>query len=316
VSDGSFSRASASLRLAQPAISRRIALLETELGVPLFVRGKRRVTLTEAGQALLPYATRCLQLVDEGCQAAGAVKNLLRLTLAAPSSIAPHVFAPVITALEDASMEVSCRTAHTAEVIQMLLDGVIDAGFLLAGPTQAGLRLRLLHRDPVFCVAAKDHPLASCGSLHVRDLVMHRIALFTWGPDCLILMELLQNCGLPRRGRREVTPAVVARDLVLGHGYVSFLPSLTIAEDLRNASMVSLEICDLPHWTWDIAVAYRERQESDRAVSHLLAALDGMHWAQLDTGGRKPQRGSFLRRKTAARLARRPVPAPTGRSRG
>lgn len=70
---GGFARGSAALHLSQPAASRRIKLLETELGAPLFDRLSRGVTLTEAGQAFLPHAQALLASMRDGINAVNAV---------------------------------------------------------------------------------------------------------------------------------------------------------------------------------------------------------------------------------------------------
>lgn len=57
---GSFSRAAAKLHRSQPALSRRLSLLEAEIGAPLFERIRRRVQLTDAGRALRPHAEAAL----------------------------------------------------------------------------------------------------------------------------------------------------------------------------------------------------------------------------------------------------------------
>ncbi|HEX5691219.1 MAG TPA: LysR family transcriptional regulator, partial [Roseiflexaceae bacterium] len=61
--EGSFSRAAWSLQIAQPTISARIQALEQEVGGALFVRGGRRVTLTERGESFLPYARRAMEVL-------------------------------------------------------------------------------------------------------------------------------------------------------------------------------------------------------------------------------------------------------------
>lgn len=66
---GGFARASQALHLSQPAISRRIGLLEHELGVPLFERMASGVVLSEAGRVLLPHAERALSALED-CVAA------------------------------------------------------------------------------------------------------------------------------------------------------------------------------------------------------------------------------------------------------
>src|ERR1700737_2683934 len=70
VREGSFNRTARALDVSQAAISGRIQALEAEIGGPLFVGGGRRVTLTEAGEAFLPYARRALAVLAEGVEAA------------------------------------------------------------------------------------------------------------------------------------------------------------------------------------------------------------------------------------------------------
>ena len=80
---GSFTRAAAQLHMAQPTVSQQIGALEDAVGAPLIERGPRRLRLTPAGEALLPYATRLALLADEALQAtrtaAGVAAHTLRL---------------------------------------------------------------------------------------------------------------------------------------------------------------------------------------------------------------------------------------------
>src|SRR5215472_4502790 len=70
---GGFARGSAALHLSQPATSRRIKLLEAELGAPLFDRLGRGISLTEAGRAFLPHAQSLLASMRDGIDAVNAV---------------------------------------------------------------------------------------------------------------------------------------------------------------------------------------------------------------------------------------------------
>jgi DNA-binding transcriptional LysR family regulator len=274
----SFSRAAAALHLAQPSVSGRIADLEAELGVRLFAHSSRGVILTEAGRALLPYARRCLELVAEGREAARGAGGTPRLDIAAPSSLASHLFTPVLAELADSQVEVYCHTAHTSEIKQMLLDGIVHAGFLVAGPVQSGLRLEVLARDPIVCVVAAGHPLAEHQQLGLSDIARHRVAPYSWGPDCDALIGLLREHGMPAPHLRKVSPAATARSLVLEHGYVSFLPRLTVVGDLVAGALVRLSVSDVPDWTCDIGVAYREQRARDGALVIFLEAVHRIRW--------------------------------------
>ena len=80
---GSFSLAAEKLHLTQPAVSKRVALLEEQLGTGLFDRIGRNISLTEAGQALLPHALAVQRELDAAQQSvrdlSGAVAGELRL---------------------------------------------------------------------------------------------------------------------------------------------------------------------------------------------------------------------------------------------
>jgi len=78
---GSFSAAAAGLRLAQPSVSEQVRLLEAELGVALFVRAGRTLTLTEAGRTLRRHAGRILAAVDDARTAVAEVRQVLTGTV-------------------------------------------------------------------------------------------------------------------------------------------------------------------------------------------------------------------------------------------
>ncbi|MCA1667560.1 MAG: LysR family transcriptional regulator [Thermomicrobia bacterium] len=117
VREGSFNRAARSLALSQAAVSGRIQALETEIGGPLFIRGGRRVTLTEAGENFLPYARRALAVIAQGMEAArGAHTGQQgRVTVGAVDSIVDGLLVRVVARYRAAhpAVALSIRTGHT-----------------------------------------------------------------------------------------------------------------------------------------------------------------------------------------------------------
>ena len=95
---GSFTQAAELLHLSQPAISKRLKALEDQIGQRLFDRVGRSVLLTDAGAALLPYARRVLQTVEDGRRAlshlSGAVTG--RLSIGTSHHIGLHRLPPVL----------------------------------------------------------------------------------------------------------------------------------------------------------------------------------------------------------------------------
>src|SRR5689334_5953889 len=95
---GSFSAAAGRLHLSQPAISKRIATLEQRLDSRLFDRIGRRVLLTEAGRALLPYARRVREDLEDGRRALSHLSHRVqgRLTIGTSHHIGLHRLPPVL----------------------------------------------------------------------------------------------------------------------------------------------------------------------------------------------------------------------------
>ena len=101
---GSFSLAAEKLHLTQPAVSKRVALLEEQLGTGLLDRIGRNISLTEAGQALLPHALAVQRELDAAQQSvrdlSGAVAG--RLRIATSHHIGLHRLPPVLSAFSKA----------------------------------------------------------------------------------------------------------------------------------------------------------------------------------------------------------------------
>src|SRR6185436_13619593 len=94
-----FSRAAEALHVAQPAISQQIRALEDELGVRLFDRLGKRVTLTHAGQALLPHARRILAAVEAAQNEVRELTTLVHgtVSLGAPTTVSTHLLPEQLT---------------------------------------------------------------------------------------------------------------------------------------------------------------------------------------------------------------------------
>ncbi len=135
---GGITRAARQLNTVQSNVTQRIRLLEAELGVPLFLRHSRGVTLTTAGSQLLPYAERVGRLMAEARQAAadgptprgriaiGALETATALRL-------PPVLAAYAAGCPEVDIEIS--TGTSAALVDAVLERRIEAGFV-AGPVE------------------------------------------------------------------------------------------------------------------------------------------------------------------------------------
>jgi len=163
---GSFSVAAQALHLSQPAVSKRIAALESELDARLLDRVGRRVTLTEAGQALLPRARRILDETEQARRAiadlAGTVKG--RLSMATSHHIGLHRLPPVLRAYtaRHAGVELDLRFLDSETACSRVERGELELAVVtLPASPGPGLIPIALWSDPLEIVASTGHPLAA-----------------------------------------------------------------------------------------------------------------------------------------------------------
>lgn len=280
--EGSISRAAARLHMAQPSVSQRLMVLEAEVGRPLFVRHRRGMALTPAGQGFLAYVERALGLVTEGVEAVRAAEGRLRITLASPPSIGGHFLPPLLRRLAERGCDVLLDSAHSHEVMQQLLDGAIHAGFLLRLPSRSGIIQETVYRSPIICVASPDHPLAGRPHLTLREIARHPVVIYAFAHPGYIELreELMALNGGQLVGLSKASPVEAAVELARKGGFITFVPRMTVRDDLAEGGLVALPVVDLPAYAWEIAVAYRERKGVDPAVAALLEALPGT-WADV-----------------------------------
>jgi LysR family pca operon transcriptional activator len=268
----SMSQAAAALGVAQPTVSTRVRDLELELGVDLFARSARGVELTPAGEQFAGYVDRALAILTEGRSALRELGD--RLRLAAPASVAEMLFAPLAAALVAAELDVQLTSQHSRQVVEMLLDGRLDAG--IAGTAAYGeLRATALEPIPIVCVASAEHPLAASApeSYGLAEIADQPLALFEWDEGVEDLRERLVQARGRRLDRYEkVSPAAVVHELVQTAGAVSFLPERLVASDLERGRLVILRPREAPRYEWRLTLLERPTKRHP-AVTRLRQAL-------------------------------------------
>lgn len=168
-----FSRAAEQLHIAQPALSISIRNLEREIGVRLFERGPRHVTLTDAGVQALSSARGALSQAEEVARVAATAEEAGVLRVAFVGSATHKVlprFLPIYRRrYPDVELELS--EGPSLEVIDRVRSGAADAGIVRHPVMQpTGLEMRVLDREHLLAVFPRKHPLASKARLRLRDL--------------------------------------------------------------------------------------------------------------------------------------------------
>jgi len=182
--DRSFSRAAQALFITQPAVSKRIAGLERELGTPLFDRVGRQVLLTEAGRQLLPRAE---QLLDDMTDIRRELSNLSKqvagtLLMGTSHHIGLHRLPRVLKGytIRYPEVDLEIRFMSSELTCQAVERGELELGVVTLPPEPTGnLLLRPVWRDPLCFVVARDHPLARHPRLEAAELTAYPAVLPT-----------------------------------------------------------------------------------------------------------------------------------------
>jgi DNA-binding transcriptional LysR family regulator len=242
----SFSEAASKLFLTQPAISKRIAALESNLGVRLFDRIGRQVQLTEAGIRLLPKARKMAEDLQD-------IKRSMTLQMQDVSgelrlSTSHHVGLRRLPKSlkrfqEDfPSAHLEIEFTQSEEAYQDVLKGRAELGIITLSNKENPLIESLpIWSDPLTCVVSKDHPLALSKKLSLIELAQHACVLPNKNTFTRQIAEqVFGKQGLKPKVRMNTNNLETLAMLVsIGWGW-SLLPSTLVDEKL-----VVLNIADL-----------------------------------------------------------------------
>ena len=151
---GSFSRAAERLFITQPAVSKRISSLETELNTQLFDRIGKKVLLTEAGRALLPSAQRILAELDESKRAIGNLTEKVsgHLKIATSHHIGLHRLPPALRAFTTKypAVDIDIRFMDSEEACHAVLKGEVELAIAtLPEDSWKNLQSQIIWHDPL-----------------------------------------------------------------------------------------------------------------------------------------------------------------------
>ena len=226
---GSFQRAAAVLNLSQTALSHRLRKLEAELRTSLLGRSSREVSLTPAGQELLPDAQRLLnELADRyaAIRVRGGHEGR-RVTFACVPTIAHSWMPPVLDAFVAAHADASVTLFDipVALIAEKVQSGEAEFGVTVVSAHRQDLQVRELFEEPYVLLVPEDHPLARAESVaraHLDGVAMARIS--TQSKNRQLVNDALGEARDRVRWRFEVQNAAMAMRLVAQGAAATILP--------------------------------------------------------------------------------------------
>ena len=253
-----YTRAANLLYISQPSLSYSLSKLEKELGVPLFEKHGKQVTLSKYGEAFLPYAKGVLRELSEGMdrlnelrQPAAGIVNLGYI-YSVSFSVLPEFVNKFYEYQGSKQIAFRFQQGMAGELIEQLFNGSLD--ILIAGVTDkpdiASIEFLPIYSQELFLAVPEEHPLAAKSSVELGDLAGENF--ISINHDTVIYHQL-EN----RFKKADITPNTVfeadeyssiAASVATGAG-VAIMPLLPILETFKikmipfsDASM-SRDVC-------------------------------------------------------------------------
>ena len=243
----SFSLAAEKLCTTQAAVSNRIATLERDLGVRLFERDLRNVSLTSHGHRALAQAEAIVRMADEFQRSIGDASNLAGSVMIGTVDSIVHAWLPRLIERVKATypkVTVDLNVDTSLNLARQIQDGQIDLG-LIMGPVVAP-HIRNIELCTFDCLWIASSRLAlKPGQLTLSDLVDHPIFAYSKGslPHQAVL-RLVETSGL-EQGRIRVynsnSLATITRLIRDGVG-IAVLPRVVVREFLANGELRVLDV--------------------------------------------------------------------------
>lgn len=269
----SFSQAAENLHLTQPAISKRISGLEESLGVELFDRVGRRITLTEAGRALLPRARQLLLELEDMRRMVANLSGPITGTLKVGTShhIGLHRLPPALRAFSTQYRDVrlDLRFIDSEEAYEAVLSGDLELGIVTLPPVPDDrLIAREVWDDPLAFVAGPEHPLSRQKKVTLADLTQHAAILPSSSTFTRqIASRLFQESGLQLQVSMTTNYLETIKMMAsIGLGW-SVLPASMADAELKILKINGIDL------RRSLGVVYHPRRTLSRAAQAMLDLL-------------------------------------------
>ncbi|HEX2646417.1 MAG TPA: LysR family transcriptional regulator [Candidatus Dormibacteraeota bacterium] len=259
---GSVSRAAEALFITQPTLTARLQGLERELGTPLFLRTPHGMRLTDAGRAWVPFAERALRALVDGRDALQQVMTASagHLMIGAAPAVSTYVLPELLERFVSAHprVEVSVRTGHTEDVVELVLRDEVQIG-LGRAIRHPELELRPFHTEDLILVCARDHPFTKRKAVTMAEVAGQKLIMFDHTSSYYeITHGAFLAAGISLRSLMELDSIEAAKKMVERGLGVALLPGTAVGREIQTGTLCAVKMADAPVMQNTI-VAFRRR---------------------------------------------------------
>jgi LysR family hydrogen peroxide-inducible transcriptional activator len=283
-----FGRAAERSFVSQPSLSASIKNIEEELGVRIFERGKRGVTVTDVGSEIVAQARRTLEEAARIKQVAKQGKNQLHgvLRLGVIHTIAPYLLPPLVAALRKTApeMPLDIEENMTANLDRLLKAGEIDVAILALPYEGPGIEVEALYDEEFQVLVPAGHPFARRRAIPVDELDAGELLLLPVG-HCLrdqVLGACTEFSKPPPPGRMGNSLETLRSMVASGLG-VTVLPATALTERYRTPLVKAVPFAE-PRPMRRVAIAWRSAFARPNAVRRIVETILGLALPVEDLG--------------------------------
>ncbi|RMF25094.1 MAG: LysR family transcriptional regulator [Deltaproteobacteria bacterium] len=258
VDSGGFTSAGRRLGVSQSAVSQQVRSLERELGATLLSRAGRSIRLTQAGDALLPYARQILAKLDEARAAVSDFETAGRgrVSIGAGGTVCHHILPSVLREFAErfAGVDVHVVSGYSAQTVSRVTDGTVDFGIVVLPVQEKALVTTELGRDELVAVARPDHPWASREIVRPADFADERLIAYDRVSQTFRILErFLLEAGVFPRIAMEIDDLEAVKRMVAEGLGISALARWTVERELDEGVLVARRLGTAGlHRTWGL----------------------------------------------------------------
>lgn len=190
---GSFSHAAGALHMTQPAVTMQVQALEDYFGVKLFHRSTKRIELSEAGRALLPFAKRSIELIRETDVAMSKFTRMIegRLQLGASLTMGEYILPRLLGPFskEYPNISVSMKVMNTTQILDEVLGHQLNFGLVEAPIRHPDVHTEPILSDELKLIVPANHPLADLETVSFDEVLKYPFVLREQGSGTRRVME-------------------------------------------------------------------------------------------------------------------------------
>lgn len=276
---GSFTKASRSLFLTQPAVSQQVHSLESQLGVTLFDRSGKKVTLTSEGKILIKYTMNLFRYYNEIEGLFGRMQKLEigKITIGATAVMGTYFLPGMIGRYNKRypGIDIDVRMGNSHKIISLLLEGEVDIGF--AGMMKIDPRLVAIpiHREKLLIVSAPDKPFAKKSAVFPDELEK---TPFIWREKGTQTRELVEQWfekalrrNFPNKSIELQNLEAAKRTVIEGYG-LTVIPEVSVKKEIHLGLLKPLRLKEFDLF-FDYYLFYLKGKLISRASAAFLEML-------------------------------------------